>query len=190
MKKLFSLCIIFIVFFLPGCTTFLSLTTDEPIEQDAGTRSFGTYLNDENIESIATVNIRKSDTQLADAHLNVESYNGMVLLTGQVNSNDLKSIAGAVADKVANVRKVYNELEVKDPSTTIARFNDSWLTSKIKTKMMADSTVQSGRIRVVTENGVVFLMGLVSHAEGERAVNLVQESYGVQRIIKVFEYID
>lgn len=175
---------------LTSCTTYLKIAHSEPIKDNPGKRSLGSFIDDNTIETISNVNIAKSAPQLSQAHVSTTSFNGIVLLTGQVNSKNLKSIAGNAADNIKNVRKVYNELEVKGSTSYFARINDTWLTSKIKTRMIADSSIQSNRVKVVTENGIVYLMGLISRDEAARVVDLVQQSYGVQRIVKVFEYID
>ncbi len=175
---------------LTGCETYLSLTHSGAVETNPGKRSLGAIIDDSSIESIVAVNIRKSIPELAKANISVVSYNGIVLLTGQVESEALKSAAGVEADKVVNVRKVYNELEVKGSRSHFAGLNDAWLTTKIKSKMLFNKSIETNRIKVVTENGVVYLMGLVTHEEGNRVVDLVRNSYGVQRIVKVFEYIN
>jgi len=120
----------------------------------------------------------------------VTSFNGIVLLAGQTPRADLKQLAEQTASQVQKVKKVNNELQVTGPSSMLARSNDAWLTSKIKTEMLTDSTIPGSRIKVVTENGIVYLLGLLTQAEATRATNLVQGVGGVQKIVKLFEYID
>ena len=86
------------------------------------------------------------------------------------------------------MRKVHNELQVMEPSSLLVRSNDTLITSKIKTLMLADASVSSARIKVITENGVVFLLGIVTRAEGASATNVVANASGVQKIVKLFEY--
>ena len=88
------------------------------------------------------------------------------------------------------VKKVHNELQVMDPITLLAISNDALLTTKIKAQMLTDNAIPGSRIKVVTDNGIVYLMGLLTQAEATRAANLVQGVSGVQKIVKVFEYID
>jgi osmotically-inducible protein OsmY len=76
------------------------------------------------------------------------------------------------------------------PSSILARNNDAWLTTKIKTQMLTDNSIPASRIKVVTENGIVYLLGLVTKQEADQATNLVQGVSGVQKIVKLFEYID
>jgi len=91
---------------------------------------------------------------------------------------------------VQRVKKVHNELQVMQPSSILARNNDAWLTTKIKTQMLGDSAVPSSRIKVITENGIVYLLGLVTQQEANSATAVVQGVSGVQKIVKLFEYID
>ncbi|MNN09215.1 Osmotically-inducible protein Y precursor [compost metagenome] len=85
---------------------------------------------------------------------------------------------------------MHNELQVMQPSSILARNNDAWLTTKIKTQMLTDNAVPSSRIKVITENGIVYLLGLVTQQEANSATAVVQGVSGVQKIVKLFEYID
>ena len=86
------------------------------------------------------------------------------------------------------MKKVYNELQVQRPASLLARSNDSLLTTKIKTQMIADSSVPSARIKVITENGIVYLLGLVTREEADAATRVIQSVSGVQKVIRLFEY--
>jgi osmotically-inducible protein OsmY len=114
----------------------------------------------------------------------------MVLLTGQVESDEIKSIAAASIKDLRKVRTVHNELEVAGPTSMMARTNDSWLSTKVKTALLSSSKTEGGRIKVVTENSVVYLMGLLTRSEAEAAVEKTRKVFGVQKIVKVFEYIN
>lgn len=173
-----------------GCTTILSETTSKPIESDPGSRTFGAVIDDQSIETTATVNIRKADPNLDLAHLTVTSYNGIVLLTGQVINAELRVLAAETAAKVKNVRQVRNELEIGANSSFTARSSDTALTTKVKSKLLVRSDIKDSRVKVVTENGVVFLLGLVTHAEGDIASKVAQDTSGVQKVVRLFEYVD
>ncbi|GAA0790497.1 BON domain-containing protein [Marinobacterium sediminicola] len=174
---------------LTGCSSIISATREEPIQEDQGSRTLGRYLEDESIETKILVNISKGSERLAQSHINAVSYNGQVLLIGQVPDEQVKQEAENVARQVRHVRKIHNELEVAGPTSTIVRSNDVYLTSRIKVQMLADERVSGGRIKVVTENGVVYLMGLVTPAEADIAVEITRSVTGVRKIVKVFEYI-
>ena len=88
------------------------------------------------------------------------------------------------------VRKVHNELQIGLPVSALVRSNDALLTTRIKTQMLADNTIPGSKIKVITENGVVYLMGLITRQEGIRATNLTQSVSGVQKIVKLFQYTD
>jgi len=176
---------------ISGCSSVLTATRDNPIEDDRGTRTFGSKIDDSLIETKAAVNIAKASPDLdQNSHIVVTSYNGIVLLAGQTPRADLKALAEKEATGVQRVKKVNNELQVMEPSSILARNNDAWLTTKIKSQMLTDSAIPGSRIKVVTENGIVYLLGLVTQQEATRATNLVQGVSGVQKIVKLFEYID
>lgn len=174
-----------------GCSSVLNATRDEPIADNRGTRTIGSTIDDSLIETKAAVNIAKAHADLDQgSHIVVASYNGVVLLAGQTPRSDLKQMAEQAASSVQRVKRVHNELQVLQPSSALARSNDTWLTTKIKAQMLADNSVPGSRIKVITENGIVYLLGLVTRQEGNRATSLVQGVSGVQRIVKLFEYID
>ncbi|HJE29926.1 phospholipid-binding protein [Stutzerimonas xanthomarina] len=174
-----------------GCSSVLTAARDEPINDNRGTRTIGSKIDDSLIETKAAVNIAKAHPDLDKAsHIVVASYNGVVLLAGQTPREELKQLAEQTASAVQRVKRVHNELQVLQPSSALARSNDSWLTTKIKTQMLTDQNVPGARIKVITENGIVYLLGLVTRQEGNRATSLVQGVSGVQRIVKLFEYID
>jgi osmotically-inducible protein OsmY len=174
-----------------GCSSVINASREAPIDDDRGTRTFGSKIDDSLIETKVSVNIAKANPDLDNAsHIVVTSFNGIVLLAGQTPRADLKQLAEQTASQVQKVKKVNNELQVTGPSSMLARSNDAWLTSKIKTEMLTDSAIPGSRIKVVTENGIVYLLGLLTQAEATRATNLVQGVGGVQKIVKLFEYID
>lgn len=172
-----------------GCSNIISATRDEPIRENQDSRTLGSYLEDEAIETKTLVNISKGSQPLAQSHINVVSYNGQILLVGQVPNEQVKQEAERVASQVRHVRKIHNELEIAGPTSTIVRSNDVYLTSRIKVQMLADKSIEGNRIKVVTENGVVYLMGLVRRDEADRAVDITRSATGVRKIVKVFEYI-
>jgi osmotically-inducible protein OsmY len=176
---------------ISGCSSVLTATRDTPIQDDRGTRTFGSKIDDSLIETKVAVNVAKASPDLDDgSHIIVASFNGIVLLAGQTPREDLKALAEKAAGSVQRVKKVNNELQVMAPSSILARNNDAWLTTKIKTQMLTDSAIPGSRIKVITENGIVYLLGLLTQQEATRATNLVQGVSGVQKIVKLFEYID
>lgn len=174
-----------------GCTSILVATTDENgIQEDPGVRTAGTIVEDESIETKVTVNMKSMEPAFRDSHFNVVSHNGVVLLVGQVQSEALKVRAGQIAAEAsAQIRRVHNELEVAGQTTMLSRTNDSWISTKVRTQMAANKDVPASKIRVITENGTVYLMGMISQAEGDRAALLARNVAGVTKVVKVFDYI-
>jgi|TARA_B110000977_G_scaffold40059_1_gene53845 osmotically-inducible protein OsmY len=152
--------------------------------------SVGETFDDSRNESLAKKRVREANAELAKANINVTSFDGIVLLTGQVSSADLIPIASAQVAPLRNVRKVHNELTVAGKTSYLSRTNDSWLTTKVKSAMAAAESADSTRIKVVTENGVVYLMGLVTREEADAAADIARHIQGVQKIVKVFEYMN
>ncbi|MFL0796796.1 MAG: BON domain-containing protein [Cellvibrionaceae bacterium] len=178
------------VFLLSGCTSIIHSVTDEPIQPDEGKRSFGSMIDDKQLEVVVGVNIKKASAALEQAHLNVSAYNGVILLTGQVGDNQSRLLAGETANKARGVRQVHNEIEIAPATSAMIRTADSWLSTKVKTKLLAYKDIPGRRINVVTENSTVFLMGLLSRVEAEKATNVARNTGGVRKVVKVFEYID
>lgn len=158
--------------------------------KDPGVRTPPTVWSDDTIEYRAAKDIKESDPRFESSHIVVVSRSGIVLLCGEVESDDLKTRAGEIAENVVNVRAVHNELTV-GPATSLARrSSDSWLTTKVKTKLLAHGAIDSTRIDVTTENGVVYLMGTISREQARYAVEVTQTVDGIDKIVKVFEYTD
>lgn len=175
---------------ISGCAEVINATTNKPIEMKANERTMGAKLNDNEIETAAKVNIKKADPQLEHAHVNIDSFNGIVLLTGQVPSEELRNVVTDTVYKLNPVREIHNELTVSDATGFTERSKDAWISTKIKAQLLADSETESRRVHFVTENQAVYLMGIVTRAEADRIVNMVSHTADVQKVVKVFEYVD
>ncbi len=173
-----------------GCASLSKGMSEEPVDQNHGKRTFGAFIEDGNIERKVAVNLARASAELDESRIVVVSYNGNVLLAGQVANDDLKAQAGNIAEQVRHVRHVHNELQVVGSNSFLARTNDTWLTSKVKSRLLINGEAPGWRTKVVTENGVVYLMGLLTHEEADAVVEQVQKVYGVQKIMKIIEYID
>ena len=176
---------------LGGCATMLGAVSDEDGYQTPETdRTMGRAIDDEVIENVALVNIRKASEGLADSHIRVTSFNGIVLLTGQVRAQPLKRQAEEVTMQLRNVRRVYNELEVAGPTSLLARSGDGWVNTKVKARLIANESAPGRDIRVVTENGVVYLMGLIRRNDADAAAEIARNTGGVVKVVRMFEYVD
>lgn len=185
-----TLILLAFVMLFSGCARLIEATTSEPIYVHPGKRTVGATIDDRNIETIAMVNMIKAHPGLADARIIVNSHNGVVLLTGQVASNDLRQMASDTVNKISTVRQLHNELQVGPYVPMSTRTYDTWLTTKIKTKLMANKEIDSGRVRVITEAKTVFLMGMVSRSEAEIVTDIARTTSGVKKVVRVFEYIN
>lgn len=173
-----------------GCSTIIDVTTSEPIHVNPGKRTLGAKIDDSNIETIATVNLNKAHVGLAEGNVHVNSYNAVALLTGQVATEEIRQIAGDTVNKINTVRQVHNELQVGRQTTFSERAYDTWLTTKVKTQLLALGDIEGRRVRVITEAKTVFLMGIVSRREADRITDVVRTTGGVGKVVKVFEYLD
>ena len=161
------------------------------IQEDQGSRTTGSVIDDGAIETMLKVNLNAADDTLRDSNINVISFNQTVLLVGQVPNQELKNLATQVATTSnSRVKTVYNELEVAGDTSFLSRTNDIWLSAKIKSLMLVNNDTEGLRTKVVTENGVVYLMGLLTQAEADQAVELVSTTSGVTKVVRAFEYID
>lgn len=178
------------VFFLIGCTSVVNTFKDAPFEPDPTKKGFISGLNDKKMSTYIGVNIKKAAPELSDAHINVTTVNSVVLLAGEVPSNKMKLIAGEVARDFTGVRKVHNELQVRGNTSLVSRTNDKILAAQIKSKLIFEEQVISSQITVLAEDGVVFLMGITTKANGDLAANIASSNSGVRKVVKVFEYVD
>lgn len=156
-------------------------------------RSFGTVINDENIEiSVTDALYSKPEIKRSD-RIKVVSVNGIVLLAGEIDSEEKKQFAGEVAGRIEDVRKVVNELVVTDTIAGVGtRTSDSWLTTRVKTALFGVDIdgFDPTRVNVTTASGRVYLQGMVTVAEGEAAAQEASTVGGVKQVVKVFEYIE
>ena len=190
MKYLLSAILSAMLLTLTGCGSLLATMETDTIEEDEGERTWGRFIEDDNIETKARVNIHASDEAFDSAHLNIVSYNGYVLIVGQVPSEELKAKATEVVRKIRGVRRIYNELEVAAPSSGMTRTSDTWITTKVKSFLLGNPDIQGNRVKVVTEDGVVYLMGLATRDEAQRITEQASGISGVQKVVKLFELID
>ena len=153
-------------------------------------RTFGAMIDDQNIELKAKAKIN-SDAAIKDqVHINVFSMNGVVLLTGEAATVEVRDQVLTQVRSVDGVRRITNEMRLTTPSGYGSRSLDALITSAVKSRMLVTTDFDSTRVKVVTENSVVYLMGLVTRAEGGQAVSLTTRIDGVTGVVKVFEYID
>ncbi len=153
-------------------------------------RTTGTFIEDQSIE-LKAVKSFFFDKEINDSsHINVTSYNTVVLITGETPSEDIRDRIVNIVRNIPKVTHVYDELTIAAPSSWTSRGSDTLITSKVKTRLLTLNNFDGTRIKVVTEKGVVYLMGLVTRAESDIATGEAQQSGGVQKIVKLFQYLD
>lgn len=153
----------------------------------ADRRTTEVQVTDEGIELRAGNRI--SDKYGSNTHVNVTSYNRAVLLTGEVPDAVTKADVEKIVSEVPNVKAVSNELQIAATSTLTARSNDTYITSKVKARFVDANTFAANHVKVVTEAGAVYLMGLVSQKEANAAVEVARTTGGVQKVVRIFEII-
>ncbi len=159
------------------------------IDLGAERRTLGRNIDD-NLLELELRGIYRDDEKLGSpVNISVTAINGIVLLTGEVHTDEQRQYAESLAREYKRTRDVANELELAGRSNLNSRANDTWITSKVKSNLLKADDVPSSSIKVVTERGKVYLMGLVTQAEAQAAVESVQGVVGVTHIVKVFEYI-
>jgi len=152
-------------------------------------RTVGAQTEDKEIDlrGESRVNDRFGDK----VHINVTSFNRNVLLTGEASDATTKAQIETIVRDIPNVRGVVNEIQVAGVSSYTARGNDSYLTSKVKARFVDNGgNFSVNQIKVVTEGSVVYLLGLVTRKEAEAAVEIARTTGGVQKVVRVFEYLD
>jgi osmotically-inducible protein OsmY len=151
-------------------------------------RTVGTLTEDEGIELKASGRI--GERYKDGVHINVTSYNRMVLLTGEVPDAAARAEVERIARGVENVRGVHNETVVSGVTSYTARSNDAIITSKVKGRFLDANKFNALHVKVVTENNVVYLLGLVSKKEAADATEIARTTSGVQKVVRLFEYMD
>ena len=172
---------------LQGCFPLAVTGVGAAALMAADRRTTGTYIEDEGIELKSLGALREVNGR--GSHVNATSFNRRVLLTGEVPTEELRKEAERVVRAIPNVNDVANELQVAGPSSLASRGNDALVTSNVKARMINNPRFSVNHIKVLTEAGTVYLMGLVTPDEGEAAVDIARTTSGVSRVVKVFEYM-
>lgn len=162
-----------------GAATSVALVNDR--------RTVGTILEDQSIELKGLHAVSRNPNLWKPSHISIVSYNTSVLLLGQTPSPHLKEEAENLIKEIPRVQKVYNELTIGSPVPLATRSKDSWITAQIKGKMVSAKTVNPTRIKVITEKGIVYLMGLTTPNEQAAATDIARRVPGVQKVVQIFE---
>jgi osmotically-inducible protein OsmY len=172
---------------LAGCAPLLIAGAASTALMASDRRSSGAQIDDEAIELRAAA--RLSEAMGDRVHISVTSYNRQVLLTGEAPTEALRERAEQIVGRVDNVRTVVNEIGIASPTTLPQRSGDVLITGKVRASYVDASDLQANAVKVVTERGVVYLMGRVTQREAERATSIARQINGVQKVVRVFEIV-
>ena len=172
---------------LQGCAAAVVAGGATAVTSANDRRTLGAQIDDKNA-------VLKAQRALADdaltaegSNINVTSYNGVLLLTGQTRSEQIRQQAQVLVSKIDGVRDVQNQIRLGNNTAMTTRTRDGWISTKVKTQLLADEQVSGLNIKVVTENAEVFLMGIVSAPEAAKAVDIARHVDGVARVVQAFE---
>ncbi|MDP4529132.1 division/outer membrane stress-associated lipid-binding lipoprotein [Alkalimonas delamerensis] len=171
---------------LQGCAAAVLAGGGAAVVSAQDRRTLGSQIDDTGIAMRARQLFSQEDLN-KQGRINVTSHNGVVLLTGQVESEQVRQRAGQIARDLQSVRDVHNQLRVGNTISLSTRSRDSWISTRVKTLLLSDSDISGLNIKVTTEDGEVFLMGLVTPAEADKAVEIARHVDGVNRVVRAFE---
>ncbi len=174
---------------LQGCAAVLIGSAGVATKSATDARTVGTQVDDGTLE-LRVANALAANKQIkASTHINEMAYQGKVLLTGQAPSQEMAETARQIAAKTDGATDVYNEIRIGENISLGTSSNDTWITTKIRSQLLTSDQVKSSSIKVTTENGEVFLMGLVTPSEGQAAATLASRVAGVKHVTTVYTFI-
>lgn len=188
-KPLMAFAILSLTLLVNGCGSVLATLEKDKIAEDPGTRSIATRVLDESIETKAVVNIRAEDPRFDLAHFTVLSFNGYVLIAGQVPFSDMIEIAANEIRQLEGVRRIYNELEAAPNTDAARRTKDAWISTQVRSRLLFTPDTPAARVSVFTEKGVVYLMGLLTKEEADRVAAAAAKVSDVVRVVRLFEEV-
>ncbi len=178
---------------LNACIPLVITASVTAIDVSLDRRTPGKYLDDNTLELKLRSDFDQDPALGSGVNISVTAFNGVVLLTGQVNSDDQRQRASAVVEQYktnGEVASVANELTLAGKTNFSSRLNDIWITGKVKARLLKTPNLPASAVKVVSEHGKVYLLGRVTNVEAEATVNAIRDIRGITHIVKVFEYID
>jgi osmotically-inducible protein OsmY len=194
MKKSFLLLLLLNSLLISACSTVATDRegiTEQSYLQDR--RNSETILRDKDIEAAAYSELNSEDELLNQSHFTITAYNGAVLVTGETPTEELRKKIISTVQVIPDVKLIHNNLIIADPSDSGSRANDKLITDSVKKALNQIRTMPDfgpSMVKVITENGTVYLMGLVHRDEGAVVINVTRLQPGIKQIVTVFEYID
>jgi len=185
-KKVVSLLVC--ISLLQGCVAAAVVAVTGGAGVAADKRTLGKQIDDQRIELTAHNDLSTQQALKDNANLQVISVNGSVLVIGQTPNSYLRDLAIKTVTSVNGVLHVHNQIRISNEISFTTKTNDLWITSKVKAALFADEKINASNIKVVTENGEVFLLGLISQKQASSAIEIARNIGGVNRVFKMFEY--
>lgn len=182
--------ILFATSLLCGCAVAVLPIVGTTILLSEDRRTVGTVIEDQNIELKIANQLFIDQKIKGNSHVNVTSYEKIVLVTGEADTEEIKQRIIDIIRYIRHVEHVYDELTIAEPSSLVSRSKDTLLGLKAKTKLIQMKDINALHIKVVVEKGVIYLMGLVTKSEGEIATEYVRQISGVKQVVQLFEYIE
>lgn len=176
------------IYLLQACTTAIVAGTVATVAAVNDPRTIGSQVDDNAIELQLLISMMRDDGINKHTNINAVSYNGQVLLVGQSPNQFLIDNAIKLVKKVDGVKKVHNQIKIGSPVTLSTKATDTWITTKVKSNLLTDDIVDGHNIKVVTENKIVYLMGVVAGEQAEAAAEVASSITGVEKVVKVFEH--
>jgi osmotically-inducible protein OsmY len=173
---------------LQGCLPLVATGAGAGVMMATDRRSSGIYIEDQEIE-LRAANRAREAFPADNVHVNFTSYNQTVLITGEVPDETTKQKINSIVMGISNVKTTSNELRIAAASLLSSRSNDAYITTKVKTRFFDAKRFSATAVKIVTENGVVYLMGLVTQQEGIDAAQIASTTSGVTKVVKLFDYI-
>jgi osmotically-inducible protein OsmY len=187
MRSLKICSLILAVILLQGCVAAAVVTVVGSASAVNDRRSIGHQIDDQTIELNAHAALREHKELKDNANVQIVSVNGTVLAVGQVANNYIKDIVVKTINNIDGVLQFHDQLKIATPTSILTKTNDLWLTTKVKTALFGGDKLDATNIKVVTENGEVFLMGIVSQGEANEAIEIARHISGVSRVYNAFQ---
>lgn len=184
--KLFSVLMMFAL--LEGCAAVVAGGAASSVIMAQDRRTPGTIIEDKGIQLKCMRAINDFAENDPNVHVAAVSYNNRVLLVGQAPTRKVRTDIEQSVKKIAKVKHLHNEIQLAEPTPMLTRSKDSWITAKIKGEMAVTQDFNLTRVKVVTEDGIVYLLGLIKKDEEYVAVDIARHVKGVKKVVKIFEY--
>lgn len=187
-QSILTLSIISSLTLLQGCVGVATVAVMGGASIATDHRTINKQIDDQTIEFNANRKITRNNDLVQQTNLHLVSINGALLIVGQAPSSYLRDLAIKEVSTVEGILKLHNQIRIGNTTSLTTRSNDVWLTSKVKAALLGSDELAPANIKVVTENGEVFLMGIVTHKNADEAVDITRNISGVSRVFLAFEY--